>query len=55
MSWTPRRPLGSPSRDAVAFRKARQGGARAHAYVTLLGMRTYDATNLLRQVERGSA
>lgn len=42
-----------PSRDVLAFGKARRGGARAHAYATLLGFRAYDAPTLLEELEKG--
>jgi len=47
--------LETPNRDVLAFRQARQGGARSHAYATLLGLRTYDAPSLLRKMEKGFA
>jgi putative toxin-antitoxin system antitoxin component (TIGR02293 family) len=43
-----------PSRDIVQFRKyLRSGKPGPHAYVALLGLRTFDSGELLRTVEKG--
>ncbi len=50
----PRRTVDTPTKDVERFRQyLRRGAPGPHAYVTLLGLETFDATDLLRAVKKG--
>jgi putative toxin-antitoxin system antitoxin component (TIGR02293 family) len=49
-----RRTVDKPTKDLARFRQyLRRGGPGAHVYVTLLGLETFEAADLLRAVEKG--